>query len=67
MSREAKDMWRLASILDILAHLLHSEVEHARAEALTEEWLTLQRKLGKTLNMRRAWARMKRNGWPGSG
>lgn len=58
--RESKDLWRLASGLDILAELLLSEGEHSRAEALTEESLILQRKLGKSLNLRKAWDQMKR-------
>jgi len=58
--RESGDIWRLASGLDILAGLLSAEGEHSRAETLTEESQLLQRKLGKSLNLRQTWDRMKR-------
>jgi hypothetical protein len=60
--RESNDAWRLASGLDILADLLRGEGEHARADALTEESVALQRRLGKSLNLRQTWDRMKRRG-----
>jgi predicted ATPase/serine/threonine protein kinase len=65
--RESKDLWRLASGLDILAELLRSEGEHARAEALAEESLTLQQKLGKSLNLRKTWNQMKKRARPDAG
>ena len=58
--RGSKDMWRLASGLDILADLLRSEGEHSRAAVLSEESLILQRKFGKSLNLRETWNRMKK-------
>ncbi|HXG87531.1 MAG TPA: ECF-type sigma factor [Vicinamibacterales bacterium] len=57
--RESKDLWRLASGLEILASLLRDEGEDARADALTEESTTLQRKLGRSLSLKKAWDQMK--------
>ena len=63
LSRASKDMWRVASGLDVLAALLRSQGETERADQLTEESAVLQRKLGKPMNLRQAWdrARARRN------
>jgi non-specific serine/threonine protein kinase len=60
--RESRDGWRLASGLDILAELLRAGGEPDRAGALATESGLLQRKLGKSLNLRQTWDRMKRQG-----
>lgn len=58
--RVANDPWRLASGLDILAELLRAEGEPQQAATLIEESQALQRKLGKSLNLRQVWDQMKR-------
>lgn len=63
--RGSGDVWRLASGLDILAALLSAEGDHSGAAKLTAESHLLQRKLGKSLNLRQTWDRMKRrSGFP---
>ena len=62
--RASGDVWRLASGLDILAELLRGKGDLAQADLLAEESRLLQQKLGKSLNLRQAWERMKRRGGP---
>jgi RNA polymerase sigma factor (TIGR02999 family) len=65
--RASGDVWRLAAGLDILAELLRGKGDLAQADLLAEESRLLQQKLGKSLNLRQAWERMKRRGGPPKG